>query len=121
MAGYYRKFVRYDIAIEHIKGRANNVPDPLSPGIAGRSTNAIIEEEKVVRAIQKWSWLEVRLPRHDRMLSTADFVIENDRLKLICEDGPTVDVVPNSKRRDIFNDSHHGIIGGHFNSRKMYA
>ncbi|EYB95086.1 hypothetical protein Y032_0164g3556 [Ancylostoma ceylanicum] len=90
---------RYDVTIEHVKGAANCVADALSRGIASSPDElepTHPEDEKVVcqiiEAVEASKDIEVRLPRHERKLSSKDFVIGNDQLKLILEDGTLASV-----------------------------
>ncbi|KAL6723933.1 hypothetical protein Aduo_018883 [Ancylostoma duodenale] len=133
----------YDLTIEHVKGAANSVADALSRVVplAENVPPTHTEDEKVVCVIQgKWldelrvdrdfqpiidavergQEMEVRLPRHERKLSSRDFRIENGDLCLIQEDGSLTLVVPESKRRQLFDEAHHGSMGGHFNAQKMF-
>ncbi|WKY07926.1 hypothetical protein Q1695_007431 [Nippostrongylus brasiliensis] len=136
---------RYDPTIEYVKGAANAVADALSRGVAASSEATPpthTEEEKVVSQVAEESWLEqlkrdkdfeavfnaidkdqddeIRLPRHDRKLSPKDFLIQDGQLRLLLEDGTSALVVPRDSRRKVFDERHHGIMGGHFNAKKMY-
>ncbi|EYC19204.1 hypothetical protein Y032_0025g1233 [Ancylostoma ceylanicum] len=132
---------RYNLTIEHVKGAANCVADALSRGLPQSisAAHGYAEDEKVVCAVQEDDWLaelrqdpnfsnlisaieneEVKLPRHDKTLSSADFIIKGSKLKLLREDGSPVPVVPQSHRRDLFDESHSGVLGGHFHARKMF-
>ncbi|KAK6057644.1 hypothetical protein COOONC_04799 [Cooperia oncophora] len=73
----------------------------------------------VIEAIEEQREEEVTLARYGRKLTSADFEISNGKLRLIREDGSKVNVIPESKRRELFEEAHHGLMGGHFGSRKM--
>ncbi|KAL6742132.1 hypothetical protein Aduo_015320 [Ancylostoma duodenale] len=136
---------RYNVSIEYVKGTANLVADALSRGIAetsfGQPTHA--EDERVVakigcsewlaelradddfkavvEAVEQGKYVEVKLPRHEKTLNTADFVIEDDRLKLIAVDGSLLDVIPKSKRHELFKEAHEGTLAAHFSARNLVA
>ncbi|PIO59320.1 hypothetical protein TELCIR_19220 [Teladorsagia circumcincta] len=76
--------------------------------------------EQVIAAVEQGRSIEIRLPRLDKKLSSADFLVENSQLKLICENGSLVTVVSRQCRKEIFHEHHHGILAGHFNAHKMY-
>ncbi|KAL6742337.1 hypothetical protein Aduo_015495 [Ancylostoma duodenale] len=135
---------RYSLTIEHVKGAAYCVADALSRGLPQSisATQGYAEDEKVVCAVQENGWLaelrqdpnfsslisaiknerdeEVKLPRHDKILSSADFIIEGGKLELLREDGSPVPVVPQSHRRYLFDECHSGVLGGHFHARRMF-
>ncbi|KAK6047324.1 hypothetical protein COOONC_15171 [Cooperia oncophora] len=61
--------------------------------------------------------VEIRFPRYDKTLCSADFVIADGRLKPIGPDERLRDVVPNSRSHDLFMEAHHGTMAGHFGAR----
>lgn len=52
-------------------------------------------------------------------MKVADFVVEDRDLKLIREDGTAVPVVPESKRKPMFEEAHNGCLAGHLSARKI--
>ncbi|EPB77504.1 hypothetical protein ANCCEY_03413 [Ancylostoma ceylanicum] len=109
--------------IEHVKGVANSVACALSRGVVPLTENVSpthTEDEKVVYVVQgRWleelradrdfqpvidaveggQDMEVRLPRHERKLSSRDFRIENGDFGLIQEDGSLALVVPETRMK----------------------
>lgn len=78
------------------------------------------EFQPVIEAVESEADIEIRLPRHSKTLLTSDFTLDNGQLKLVLEDGKTATVVPEACRRDVFEEYHHGTLGGHFNARKTF-
>ncbi|KAK6056865.1 hypothetical protein COOONC_05627 [Cooperia oncophora] len=64
----------------------------------------------IIEAVEKGIDMEVRLPRHDRKLSSKDFRMAQDHLKLILEDGSSALVVPESRSRQIFDANRSGTL-----------
>lgn len=136
---------RYNVSIEYVRGTANIVADALSRDIVettvGQPTHT--EDEKmvakiadsewieelradddfseVVRSVEQGRYMEIRLPRHEKTLNTTDFVIEDDRLKLISVDGSLLDVIPKSRRHQLFMEAHEGTMAAHFSARELAA
>lgn len=52
-------------------------------------------------------------------MKVADFVGEDGDLEYFREDGTTVPVVPESKRKLIFQEAHSGCLAGHISARKI--
>ncbi|KAL6738940.1 hypothetical protein Aduo_012436 [Ancylostoma duodenale] len=75
--------------------------------------------QPVTDSVDQGQDIEVKLPRHDRRLYMRDLRIENDDLRLILEEGSSVLIVPEDKRKQLFDEAHSGSKGGRFNANKM--
>ncbi|VDO30441.1 unnamed protein product [Haemonchus placei] len=64
--------------------------------------------------------VDVKLPRCSRKFLVADFFIDTGELKMILENC-SIKVVPKSKRREVFNEAHGGIVAGHLNAPKAHG
>ncbi|EYC02478.1 hypothetical protein Y032_0099g3143 [Ancylostoma ceylanicum] len=138
---------KYRLEVQYLAGKANAVADALSRGTAAgeESEQVLCPENEVIigrTTVEKSEWLkelredgefrelitaldvgrtdpEVKMPRSNKKLLSADFAIDGGFLKMVRED-TMVRIVPKSKREEAVKDAHEGAPTGHFSARKLW-
>ncbi|KAL6726387.1 hypothetical protein Aduo_008362 [Ancylostoma duodenale] len=138
---------KYKLDVQYVAGKANAVADALSRGTAAEEESEQVlcsENEMIVgrTIVEESEWLkelreddefreliaalevgrtdlEVKMPRSNKKLLSADFTIDEGYLKMVRED-TMVKIVPKSKREKVVKEAHEGALTGHFSARKLW-